>query len=92
MLGINDAGFKYCLNTNTHEEKTTRIGGTPMGQQDIYDFLKNNKEDWYTSKELSKHLGISIGSVTMSLKKLRESRSVKFQTTKRNMFKYMFKK
>ena len=63
-----------------------------MGQQDIYDFLKNNKEDWYTSKELSKHLAISIGSVTMSLKKLRESRSVKFQTTKRNMFKYMFKK
>ncbi|MBI2147904.1 HTH domain-containing protein [Candidatus Woesearchaeota archaeon] len=63
-----------------------------MGQQDIYDFLKNNKEDWYTSKDLSGHLGISIGSVTMSLKKLRESRSVKFQTTKRNMFKYMFKK
>jgi len=63
-----------------------------MGQQDIYDFLKNNQAKWFTSKELSSHLGISIGSVTMSLKKLRESRSVKYQTTKRNMFKYMFKK
>ncbi len=63
-----------------------------MGQQDIYDYLKNNQAGWYTSKELSKALGISIGSVTMSLKKLRESRSVKFQTTKRNMFKYMFKR
>jgi len=63
-----------------------------MGQQDIYDFLKKHPARWYTSKELSEKLEISIGSVTMSLKKLRESKSVKFQTTKRNMFKYMFKK
>lgn len=63
-----------------------------MGQQDIYDFLKKNPAGWFTSKELSNKLGISIGSVTMSLKKLRESRSVKYQTTKRNMYKYMFKK
>ena len=52
-----------------------------MGQQDIYDFLKKHPKRWYTSKELSQKLGISIGSVTMSLKKLRESKSVKFQTT-----------
>ncbi|MFC1753952.1 winged helix-turn-helix domain-containing protein [Thermoproteota archaeon] len=63
-----------------------------MGQQDIYDFLKKNPNKWFTSKELSQKLGISIGSVTMSLKKLRESKSVKFKTTKRNMFMYMFKK
>ena len=63
-----------------------------MGQQDIYDFLKKHPARWSTSKELSEKLEISIGSVTMSLKKLRESKSVKFQTTKRNMFKYMFKK
>ena len=63
-----------------------------MGQQDIYDHLKKNSLRWYTSKELSQALGISIGSVTMSLKKLRESRSLKFQVTRRNMYKYMFKK
>jgi len=63
-----------------------------MGQQDIYDFLKKNPKKWFTSKELSQKLGISIGSVTMSLKKLRESKSVKYKTTKRNMFMYMFKK
>ena len=63
-----------------------------MGQQDIYDFLKKNPRNWFTSKELSKKLKISIGSVTMSLKKLRESGSIKYQTTKRNMYKYMFKK
>lgn len=63
-----------------------------MGQQDIYDFLKKHPKKWFTSKELSEKLRISIGSVTMSLKKLRESNSIKYQTTKRNMFKYMFKK
>ncbi|HLC46845.1 MAG TPA: winged helix-turn-helix domain-containing protein [Candidatus Nanoarchaeia archaeon] len=63
-----------------------------MGQQDIYDYLKRHPRKWHTSKELSEKLGISIGSVTMSLKKLRESKSVRFKVTKRNMFKYMFKK
>lgn len=63
-----------------------------MGQQDIYDFLKRNPARWFTSKELSEKLKISIGSVTMSLKKLRESRSVKFKQTKRNTYQYMFKK
>ncbi|MBW2999253.1 winged helix-turn-helix transcriptional regulator [Candidatus Woesearchaeota archaeon] len=67
-----------------------------MGQQDIYDFLKKHHKrapnKWYTSKELSQRLGISIGSITMSLKKLRESGSIKFKTTKRNMFLYQFKK
>lgn len=63
-----------------------------MGQQDIYDFLKKNQTKWFTSKELSERLKISIGSVTMSLKKLRESKSVKFKQSKRNTFQYMFKK
>ena len=43
-----------------------------MGQQDIIDKLKDNPIKWFTSKELSQELGISIGSVTMSLKKLRD--------------------
>ena len=63
-----------------------------MGQQDIYDFLKKNQTKWFTSKELSERLKISIGSVTMSLKKLRESKRVKFKQSKRNTFQYMFKK
>lgn len=63
-----------------------------MGQQDIYDYLKKNPEAEFTSKELSAELGISIGSVTMSLKKLRESQSVNYRSTKRNMYRYWFKK
>lgn len=64
-----------------------------MGQQEVYDFLQDNPAKWFTSREISDKLGISIGSVTMSLKKLRKSSIVDFQNTgKRNMFEYRFKK
>ena len=45
-----------------------------MGQQEVSDFLKKRKNNTkqYTAKEISKALKVSIGSVTMSLKKLRE--------------------
>lgn len=60
-----------------------------MGQQEVYDFLKKNSGKWYTSREISEKLGISIGSVTMSLKKLRKSKIVKFKNTgKKNTYIY----
>lgn len=65
---------------------------TPMGQQEVYNFLKDNKNKWFTSKQISESIDVSIGSVTMSLKKLRKSQLVKYKNTgKRNEFKYMFK-
>jgi Mn-dependent DtxR family transcriptional regulator len=63
-----------------------------MGQQEVYDFLKASEGKWFTSREISEELKISIGSVTMSLKKLRKSKLLDFQNTgKRNMFKYRYK-
>lgn len=63
-----------------------------MGQQEVYNFLKENKSRWFTSKEISKETGVSIGSVTMSLKKLRKSQLIKYKNTgKRNEFHYMYK-
>lgn len=63
-----------------------------MGQQEVYNFLKDNPKKWFTSKEISDAIDVSIGSVTMSLKKLRKSQMVKYkQTGKRNEFQYMFK-
>jgi hypothetical protein len=61
-----------------------------MGQQEVYDFLMNNPDQWYTSKQISEKLIVSIGSVTMSLKKLRKTNIIKFRNTgKRNTFQYM---
>ncbi|MBI4453685.1 hypothetical protein HY636_03500 [Candidatus Woesearchaeota archaeon] len=63
-----------------------------MGQQEVYNFLKANKGKWFTSKQISINIKVSIGSVTMSLKKLRKSQLVKYRNTgKRNEFQYMYK-
>ncbi|MBW2966223.1 HTH domain-containing protein [Candidatus Woesearchaeota archaeon] len=65
-----------------------------MGQQEIYDFLKKSKSNWYNSKEISNKLDVSIGSVTNSLKKLRLSEAVHFKSDeqRRNAFLYKFKR
>jgi predicted transcriptional regulator len=61
-----------------------------MGQQEVYDFLMRNPDHWYTSKQISEQLAVSIGSVTMSLKKLRKTNIIKYRNTgKRNTFQYM---
>lgn len=60
-----------------------------MGQQEVYDFLCKNKLKWFTSREISHKLGVSIGSVTMSLKKLRKTNLIKYKNTgKRNTYEY----
>ena len=47
-------------------------------------------DQWYTSKQISEQLVVSIGSVTMSLKKLRKTNIIKYRNTgKRNTFQYM---
>ena len=60
-----------------------------MGQQEVYDFLCKNKEKWFSSRDISEALGVSIGSVTMSLKKLRKTNLIKYKNTgKRNTYWY----
>ena len=63
-----------------------------MGQQEVYEFLMNNNKSWYTSKQISSSLNISIGSITACLKKLRKTDSVKYEETgNRNEFRYRYK-
>ncbi len=60
-----------------------------MGQQDIYDYLKKNTGKWFCSQELASALDISIGSVTMSLKKLRKTDMVEHRKVGfRNGYEY----
>jgi len=51
-----------------------------MGQQDVFDFLKEHKSKWFKSTEIAAALDLSMGSVTSNLKKLRKSNSVKYRT------------
>jgi len=64
-----------------------------MGQQEVYNFLNDNKGKWFTSREISEALNVSIGSVTMSLKKLRKTNLIKHKNTgKRNTYIYKVEK
>ncbi len=67
-----------------------------MGQQEVYDFLKAHPDEWFTSKEISKGIDISLGSVTVCLKKLRKNNEVQYEATgkkggKRTQYSYCFK-
>lgn len=68
---------------------TTRQGVVRIGQQEVYDFLTQHKGKWFTSRDISEQLNVSIGSVTMSLKKLRKTNLIKYRNTGvRNTFIY----
>jgi predicted transcriptional regulator len=67
-----------------------------MGQQEIYNFLKDYPNEWFTSKDISKEINISIGSVTVCLKKLRDHNEIKYKAIgkkggKRTQYSYSFK-
>ncbi len=65
-----------------------------MGQQEVYDFLKKHRGEWFTSKEIANRLKASVGSVTTCLQKLRDSSTINFKykkrigTTKKNAYVY----
>ena len=64
-----------------------------MGQQEVYTFLKKNRNKWFLSKDIARASKTSIGSVTNCLKKLRESGEINFkETDRKNQFKYKFGK
>jgi hypothetical protein len=64
-----------------------------MGQQEVFSFLKSHKGKWFTSKDISSLLEVSLGSVTNNLKKLRktEKTTLRFKVVG-NKYYYMFKK
>ena len=68
-----------------------------MGQQDVYNFLRAHPKKWFSSKEISKGMNQSIGSVTVCLKKLRNKNEINYKSTglrkgKRIQYLYKYKK
>ena len=50
-----------------------------MGQQEVTTFLEKNRNKWFTSRQITKKLKVSAGSVMSSMKKLRQSNLVRFK-------------
>ena len=65
-----------------------------MGQHEVYQFLRDHPDKWYSSREINDAIDISIGSVTMSLKRLREKDEVSYRRVDRQgrkPYQYKFK-
>jgi len=61
-----------------------------MSQQTVINFLKKNK-DWFTAKQISQKLGISIGSCTKNIYGLMKSRLIqRREAAKRYCFEYKY--
>jgi len=63
--------------------------------------LKENPGKWFTTRQLSEHLGVSAGSIGSSIRKLRKTGLVMFKTIKlttprmtssKDIYAYKFKK
>jgi predicted transcriptional regulator len=50
-----------------------------MGQQEVYNFLREHPDGWFTSRDIEKLLNISIGSINESLRRLRERGEINFK-------------
>ena len=92
------------LNIKQKRRGDISIGGDNMSQQEIMDFLKeahkNDKSKWFNTREMSQQIGVSIGSITNSVRKLRSNQFVKWEpktdwcphTKEVKGWKYQYKK
>jgi len=49
-----------------------------MGQFEVFEFLKNNPDRWFSAREISEKLGQSFGSTTMALRRLRQENEISY--------------
>ena len=49
-----------------------------MGQHEVYEFLKENPNRWFSAREISEKLGQSFGSTTMALRRLRQENEIAY--------------
>ena len=55
-----------------------------MGQAEVFEFLKKNKNKWFTSRQIADRLKVNSGSVSTSIMKLRQSEQIRFKNNKTN--------
>jgi transcription initiation factor IIE alpha subunit len=71
-----------------------------MGQGEIFNFLKNNEDMWFTNRQIAEKIGASLLSVRRTLKVMRDTNQIEYKKkiskdfhklTKRKVFTYKFK-
>lgn len=59
-----------------------------MSQQSISDFLKANKDKWFTIRQIAKGLNISISTATTNCKILREHEDIAVKSERPTLYQY----
>lgn len=62
-----------------------------MSQQDIYNFLKQHPDKWFTAREINEYLKLSQGSISNNLKKLRQRNAVDYKRVEKKGFIYKYR-
>jgi hypothetical protein len=58
-----------------------------MSQSSVYEFLKKNKNKWYTNRQVAGETGASVASVTNNTSKLIKSKFLDSKVVKVNKYK-----
>ena len=53
-----------------------------MSQEEVFNFLKKNRNRWFTVRQVAERLKVSYGSICSNLARLRLSEQVKFKNNK----------
>ena len=62
-----------------------------MSQQDIFNFLKEHNDRWFSAREINEYLHLSQGSISNNLKKLRQRNAVEYKRIEKKGFIYRHK-
>ena len=59
-----------------------------MSQQSVSDFLRENKDGWFTVEQISKQMRLSTSTITNNCKKLRCRQDIEVKFEKPRLYKY----
>lgn len=59
-----------------------------MGQSEIIEFLNQNKGKKYSTRELAGDMGVSVGTICVTMRRLRHHKLVKFEHETKGTRKY----
>ena len=62
-----------------------------MGQSDVLNFFEKHPDRWFTSFEIKDNIGISHGSVTTALRKLRKYDLIEYEEKRVPALSYIYR-
>ena len=62
-----------------------------MGQQEVYQFLRQYPDKWFTSKEIGKEINLPHHTVNVALRRLRTYREIDYEEYRNPSIAYRYR-